>query len=179
MAGTLFTGRRSNCRYRAQSSNPAFFASDLVAPNTILAIRAQKAALKHIGHGSQLLYRMQPSRRYVPNRFAAWRMAITSAWAVGSPACTTMFQPRPTTSPSFVTTAPKGPQRPDLMCERPNSTATASQCSSTDLCSCAAILFGAAYLAAPPSESELVDLQAATLDGSGSFGPDSLVLARV
>ena len=97
----------------AASSNPAAAASARLAACTIRSTRAQYAAPKHIGHGSQLAYRMAPERSCVPSVRHASRIATTSACSVGSPSLTTWFVPRPTTRPfSSATSAPKGPPSP-------------------------------------------------------------------
>jgi hypothetical protein len=46
------------------------------------------------------------------NALQAFRMATTSAWAVGSLAAVTELAPRAMMTPSFTTTAPKGPPLP-------------------------------------------------------------------
>ena len=39
---------------------------------------------RHIGQGSSVTYKVQPSSRHDCRASAAWVMAIISAWAVGS-----------------------------------------------------------------------------------------------
>src|SRR5262249_41941203 len=69
-------------------------------------------AARHIGHGSQLAYRSQSPRLNVRRRLHARRIATISAWAGGSLADVTWFQPRAITRPRRATTAPEGPPEP-------------------------------------------------------------------
>src|ERR1700756_4582718 len=71
-------------------------------------------APRHMGQGSQLVYISQPVSWCVFKILQAWRMAFTSAWAVGSLVLVTLFAARAIIFPSFTTTAPKGPPLPDL-----------------------------------------------------------------
>src|SRR5579875_669660 len=74
--------------------------------------RAQYAAARHIGQGSQLVYSSQPVRAKAPRARAAARIAFTSACAVGSLVAVTELAPSPTISPWRTTTAPNGPPLP-------------------------------------------------------------------
>jgi hypothetical protein len=63
----------------------------------------------HIGHGSSVTYRVQPSSRHERRAAAAWVMAIISAWAVGSRSCSRWLCARATTPRCGATmTAPTG-----------------------------------------------------------------------
>lgn len=62
-----------------------------------------------MGHGSHEVYISQSLRSKVPSSRAAFLMAVTSAWAVGSLLAVTRFTPVATTSPWRVITAPNGP----------------------------------------------------------------------
>src|SRR5207245_9431799 len=64
---------------------------------------------KHIGQGSQLVYKSQSSSWKVLSRRQASRIATISAWAVGSLLEVTSLQPRPTILLDLTTIAPKGP----------------------------------------------------------------------
>ena len=61
-------------------------------------------------------------------------MAVTSAWAVGSLAEVTAFQPSARTAPSRTITAPKGPPWPASMRERDRATASARNRASSVSC---------------------------------------------
>ena len=69
---------------------------------------AVDVAPAHMGHGSLVTYRVQPSNRQSPKASWAAVRAIISAWAVASLSVSTWFQPRPITRPSFTTMAPTG-----------------------------------------------------------------------
>jgi len=61
------------------SLKPAFFASDIDVPKTILPILAQCIALKHIGQGSVVEYISQPERSIVFSFLHACLIAFISA----------------------------------------------------------------------------------------------------
>src|SRR5512140_2990699 len=65
-------------------------------------------AERHMGQGSQVVYITHPVRSMVPSAFAAARMALTSAWAVGSVVGHTVLWVQDTTLPSLTTAAPDG-----------------------------------------------------------------------
>ena len=62
-----------------------------------------------MGQGSQDVKISHPDRSKVPSFAAAIRIAVTSAWAVGSQASVTPLLPSATISPSRAMTAPNGP----------------------------------------------------------------------
>ncbi len=70
-------------QYRSASSN-------VDAPKTTVSISAQMLADMHMGHGSQVLYRMHPRSDSDRSFFVASRMALISAWFVGSRASMTV-----------------------------------------------------------------------------------------
>ena len=62
----------------------------------------------HIGHGSQVVATIAPSRKMLPMCRQASRMAFTSAWAVMSVVSTTVLWEHDRISPSRAIAQPKG-----------------------------------------------------------------------
>jgi len=81
-------------------------------------------AERHIGHGSQVAYIVDPERSKLLIFLHAFRIAVISAWAVGSFCENTRFPPLPIILPSITITAPNGPPILFLTDENASSKAT-------------------------------------------------------
>src|SRR5207245_2656724 len=73
-------------------------------PKTTRSTRARTAAPMHIAHGSIVTYSVLPTSRQVRRRAAASRVAISSAWAVGSCQTSRRLCARAPTVPSTTST---------------------------------------------------------------------------
>jgi len=78
---------------------------------------------------------VQPFNSKLPRAVAAFRIAVISAWAVGSLLAVTLFTPVAITTPSLTMTAPNGPPAPEstlpvarLMAMRKYCSSACSKC---------------------------------------------------
>src|SRR5581483_11000303 len=93
---------------RRSYTEPAIPARGSNAPKTTRPSLASTMAPAHWAQGSRVTYMVASTRRSEPTRSSAWRMASSSAWAVGSCRWTVSLWASASTSPSCTITAPIG-----------------------------------------------------------------------
>src|SRR5256712_7874033 len=97
--------RRSSGMLRTEPQAPPLGS---LTPKTTRSTRARTAAPMHIAHGSIVTYRVPPTSRQVRSCADASRIAISSAWAVGSCQTSRRLCARAATVPATTSTAPIG-----------------------------------------------------------------------